>query len=73
VTDLAPILVAGFFREINGHLGDLLRSLAPEDWHRPTGSSQRNVKGIASHLLDGRIGLAFSCGRKSSRPSGTDA
>ena len=55
MTDLAPILVAGLHREINGHLVDLLRSLAPEDWHRPTGSSQRNVKDIASHLLDGSL------------------
>ena len=55
MTALAPVLVAGLFREINGHLLALLRSLAPEDWHRPTGSSQRNVKDIASHLLDGSL------------------
>jgi hypothetical protein len=55
MTDLAPILVAGLFREINGHLLALLRSLALEDWHRPTGSSRRNVKDIASHLLDGSL------------------
>ena len=55
MTDLAPILLAGLFREINGHLLALLRSLAPEDWHRPTGSSQRKVKDIASHLLDGSL------------------
>jgi hypothetical protein len=54
MTDLAPIPVAGLFREINGHLVDLLRSLAPEDWHGPTGSSERNVKDIAS-LLDGSL------------------
>jgi uncharacterized protein (TIGR03083 family) len=55
MTDLPPILVAGLFREINDHLLTLLRSLAPEDWHRPTTSSQRNVKDIASHLLDGSV------------------
>src|SRR5262249_30380276 len=55
MTDLAPILVAGLFREIDGHLLALLRSLAPADWHRPTGSSQRNVKDIAAHLLDGSL------------------
>jgi uncharacterized protein (TIGR03083 family) len=55
MTDLPPILVAGLFREINGHLVALLRSLAPDDWHRPTTSSQRNVKDIASHLLDGSV------------------
>jgi hypothetical protein len=29
--------------------------LADEDWHMPTISSERNVKDIASHLLDGSI------------------
>jgi uncharacterized protein (TIGR03083 family) len=52
---MPPILVAGLFRELNGHLVRLLRSLAPEDWHRPTTSSERNVKDIASHLLDGSV------------------
>jgi hypothetical protein len=52
---LPPILVAGLFRELNGHLARLLRSLATEDWHRPTASSGRNVKDIASHLLDGSV------------------
>ena len=55
MTDLPPILVASLFREINGPLLALLRSLAPDDWHRPTTSSQRNVKDIASHLLDGSV------------------
>jgi Mycothiol maleylpyruvate isomerase N-terminal domain len=55
MTELPPILVAGLFRELNGHLVRLLRSLAPEDWHRPTVSSERNVKDIASHLLDGSV------------------
>jgi hypothetical protein len=31
-----PILVAPLFRELLGHLLDLLRSLSAEDWHRPT-------------------------------------
>src|SRR3954468_1611807 len=46
---------ASLFREINGHLVDLLRSLVPDDWHRPATSSRRNVKDIASHLLDGSL------------------
>ena len=33
MSELPPILVAELFREINRHLVDLLRSLAPEDWH----------------------------------------
>lgn len=55
MTELPPILVAGLFRELNGHLVRLLRSLDPEDWHCPTASSERNVKDIASHLLDGSV------------------
>ena len=49
---LPPILVAELFREINAHLDALLRSLSPEDWHRPTSSSERTVKDVAAHLLD---------------------
>jgi hypothetical protein len=52
MTDVPAILVAGLFREINGHLVDVLRSLIQKDWHGPTGSSQQNVKDIASPLLD---------------------
>lgn len=48
----APILVSHLFRELDGHLLELLRSLAPEDWHRPTVCSAWCVKDIASHLLD---------------------
>lgn len=55
MSQMPPILVAGLFRELHGHLLGLLRSLALEDWHRPTSSSERNVKDIASHLLDGSV------------------
>jgi uncharacterized protein (TIGR03083 family) len=51
----SPILVSGLFRELDGHLLDLLRSLSPMDWHRPTVCSLWCVKDIASHLLDGNI------------------
>ena len=51
----APILVSPLFRELHGHLLDLLRSLTPEDWHRPTVCSAWCVKDIASHLLDGDL------------------
>src|SRR3954451_4755155 len=50
-----PILVAGLFRELHGHLLDLLRSLSPEDWHRPTVCSAWCVQDIASPLLDGGL------------------
>lgn len=48
-----PILVSGLFPELNDHLLELLRSLAPDDWHRPTVCSEWAVKDIASHLLEG--------------------
>src|SRR5690348_9784827 len=50
-----PILVSGLFRELDAHLLALLRSLQPDDWHRPTVCSAWCVKDIASHLLDGNI------------------
>ena len=50
-----PILVSHLFRELHGHLLDLLRSLPPDDWHRPTVCSAWCVKDIASHLLDGDL------------------
>jgi hypothetical protein len=40
------------FDEVNGHLLALLRSLGPDDWHRPTMCSAWDVKDIAAHLLD---------------------
>jgi uncharacterized protein (TIGR03083 family) len=54
-SELPPILVAGLFRELHPHLTDLLRTLTPDDWHKPTSSSERNVKDIAAHLLDGNV------------------
>jgi uncharacterized protein (TIGR03083 family) len=50
-----PILVSPLFRDLHGHLLDLLRTLTPEDWHRPTVCSAWCVKDIASHLLDGDL------------------
>jgi hypothetical protein len=53
--ELPPILVTDLFPEVGRHLTELLRSLAPDEWHRPTVSSRRTVKDIASHLLDGSL------------------
>ncbi|MFO0892750.1 MAG: maleylpyruvate isomerase N-terminal domain-containing protein [Isosphaeraceae bacterium] len=50
-----PILAWHLFRELHGHLLDLLRSLANDDWHSPTVCSAWCVKDIASHLLDGDL------------------
>ena len=42
-----PILVTDLFDEVNGHIVALLRSLGPEDWHRPTACSLWDVKDLA--------------------------
>lgn len=55
MAELPPILVAGLFREISRHLVAVLRSLGGDEWHRPSSSSRRNVKDVASHLLDGSL------------------
>jgi uncharacterized protein (TIGR03083 family) len=51
-----PILVGHLFPELRQHLLSLLRSLAPEDWLRPTSAGKWNVKDVASHILGGDIG-----------------
>ena len=51
----SQILVSHQFRDLHGHLIELLRSLSPEDWDRPTVCSAWCVKDIASHLFDGDL------------------
>lgn len=55
MTTQSPIHVANLFPEICRRLIALLRKLSPDEWHLPTVSSRRNVKDIASHLLDGSL------------------
>lgn len=52
---LPPIPAVDLFREVCDHLHQLLGSLTLDDWHKPTSSSQRDVKDIVSHLLDGSL------------------
>lgn len=42
-------------REVNEGLVDLLSSLTTEDWKKPTVHRDRDVKDLASHLLDGSL------------------
>jgi len=67
-----PILASPLFRELHGHLLDLLRTLTPEDWHRPTVCSAWCVKDIASHLLDGDL-RRLSAQRDGYTPPGAPA
>jgi uncharacterized protein (TIGR03083 family) len=53
--EMPPILVTDLIPEVGRRLVELLRSLAPDEWHRPTTSSRRTIKDIASHLLDGSL------------------
>lgn len=50
---IPPIFVVDLFPEVGRELIALLRSLSPAEWQRPTVSSKRTVKDVASHLLDG--------------------
>jgi len=47
-----PILVTHLFPRLDEELLPLLRSLAPDDWSRPTSCARWNVKDVAGHLLD---------------------
>ena len=43
------------FRPLNRKLIELLGSLAPADWSRPTVAGSWTIKDVASHLLDGNL------------------
>jgi len=47
-----PILVADLFPGLHAELIALLRSLAPDDWSRPTVAGAWTVQDVAAHLLD---------------------
>jgi uncharacterized protein (TIGR03083 family) len=49
---MPPILCAHLIRRTDSLLLDLLRSLTPEDWQRPTIAGHWQVRDIAAHLLD---------------------
>src|SRR5918993_1932051 len=40
------------FEPLDAALLDLLRSLSPEDWHRPTIAGEWRVRDVVAHLLD---------------------
>ncbi len=47
-----PIQTLHLFPVLNELLIDLLRSLPPDDWNKPTLAKQWTVKDVAAHLLD---------------------
>lgn len=50
-----PIQALHLFPRLDEKLLELLRSLSPEDWNKPTLAKQWTVKDIAAHLLDGNL------------------
>src|SRR5580700_1793198 len=49
---LGPILCAHLLRRVDAELLELLRSLEPEEWDRPTIAPLCQVRDIVAHLLD---------------------
>lgn len=49
---LAPLYTADLFAPLHHALVDVLRSLTPEDWERPTVARAWRVRDVAAHLLD---------------------
>jgi uncharacterized protein (TIGR03083 family) len=52
-----PILALDRFPELRALLLELLASLAPNDWERPTAAPLWSVRDVAAHLLGGDIGM----------------
>lgn len=50
-----PIQTVHLFPVLDQLLIDLLKSLSPDDWSKPTLAKLWNVKDIAAHLLDGNV------------------
>lgn len=69
---LPPIEVVHLFPELDALLFDLLESLSPEDWKKPTLAKRWTVKDVAAHLLDGsvRILSLLRDGHAGERPDG---
>lgn len=65
-----PISTIHLFPELDKKLIELLKSLSPGEWNKPTIAKKWTVKDIAAHLLDGNIRtLSFSRDKHSLQPS----
>jgi uncharacterized protein (TIGR03083 family) len=64
-----PVQTLHLFPVLDKLLLELLASLSPEDWHKPTVAKLWNVKDIAAHLLDGNVrAIATLNGYQSNEP-----
>jgi len=52
-----PITVTDLFPDVLDSLLEVLSSLSPEDWNKPTACARWSVKDIATHLLGGQLGI----------------
>jgi uncharacterized protein (TIGR03083 family) len=52
LTDLLPVDTRPFFRPVTNGLATLLRTLATDDWHRPTIAGAWRVRDVVAHLID---------------------
>lgn len=52
---ISPIRTAHLLPEIEARLLDLLRSLGPEEWDRPTCAPDWKVRQVVAHLLDTQL------------------
>lgn len=52
-----PIIVAHLFAQLRDELINLLKSLQPDEWERPTACAGWSVKDVALHILGDDIGL----------------
>lgn len=68
-TEPAPLLTAHLFKTLDGKLLELLRSLAIDEWQRPTIVPKWNVRQIVAHLLDTAL-RRLSFGRDGGTHSG---
>lgn len=51
-SSLGPILCAPLIRKVDAQLIELLQSLRPDEWDRPTVAPLWKVRDVAAHLLD---------------------
>ncbi|GGH06081.1 maleylpyruvate isomerase N-terminal domain-containing protein [Mucilaginibacter phyllosphaerae] len=66
---LIPIPTLHLFSVLDKLLIELLSSLSPEEWNKPTVARLWTVKDIAAHLLDGNVrGIAILNGHQLSPP-----
>lgn len=68
MSSLIPIPTLHLFPVLDRLLIDMLRSLSPADWQRPTVAKLWTVKDVAAHLLDGNMRAISAAQNYSGKP-----